>query len=221
MKKTCHACGEQISENAEICPACMSHQNKFLFYANGIIGIGTLFISGLSLVVSFVALYFSQVVAPASPMVEVQINRFEDERFSFFVSNTGNLPTSISDFDLSVNLVRGDGTHRAKAGFSIPPIQLEPGESQFLELEYSSFVPRHTRWTTSGDLNEPFTLNFFYGAAALGNNLHCQVDVYYTSRRYFPSNLEGSIGAVNGACSSAMKWYAEHVGPLSADVTSE
>ncbi|WP_206198359.1 hypothetical protein, partial [Thioclava pacifica] len=55
MKKTCHACGEQISDGAKICPVCNSNQNKFLFYANGGIGIGSLVISGLSLVVAFVA----------------------------------------------------------------------------------------------------------------------------------------------------------------------
>lgn len=221
MKKPCHACSEQISADAKICPVCMSSQNKFLFYANNIIGMGSLIISGLSLVVAFVALYFSQVAAPSSPKVEVQINRFEEERFSFFVSNTGNLPTSIRDFDLSLILVQGDGMHRVKAGFAISPIQLEPGESHFIELEYSSFIPRHTQWATSENLDEPFTLKFLYGAAVLGNNLHCQVDVYFASRKYFPSNIEGAIGSVNGACSSAIKWYAERVGPLTVDVISE
>ncbi len=221
MKKTCHACGEQISDIAKICPVCMSSQSRFLFVANSLIGMGSLVISALSLIVAFVALYFSQVSDPESPRVEVQINEFEEGSFSFFVSNMGNLPTSIGDFDLSINLLQGDDIHSVRAGFTIPSIQLNPGESHLIELKYSSFVLGRTQWITAEDLDEPFTLHFLHMASLLGSNLHCQVEVYFTSRKYFPSNVEGATGSVNGQCSSAMKWFAEHVGPLNSEVMAK
>ncbi len=216
MKIECHACGESISKNVKLCPVCTSSQNKIIFFANSLNGLGSLAISALSLIVAFIALYFSQVAAPASPKIEVQVDRFDDTGFSFFISNLGTLPTVVRDLDLKLSLVQGDGMHRVTAGFSIVPTQLQPGESRLIELEYSSFVPRYTLWKASDDYDEPFTLHFLYGAAGLGLNLHCQVDVYFASRNY-PSNIEESSGSVNGTCSSAMKWYAENIGPLRAD----
>lgn len=149
------------------------------------------------------------------------MDRFNQSGFSFFVSNLGELPTVVRDFDLKVSLQQGGGAHAVEAGFSISPSQILPGESRLFEVEYSSYVPRYTRWTKDEGVQEPFTLNFLYGAATLGNNLHCSIDVYITSGRYFPCNIDGSEGSVNGSCAEAMKWFAENIGPLSVDDVSE
>ncbi|MGS4986755.1 hypothetical protein ACVDG9_02250 [Roseibium sp. RP-7] len=220
MKNQCHACGEEISENAKVCRQCNSSQNRFLYWINSFANLGTLVVSLLALLVSFAALYFSTVKEPASPRLFVQVDRFTQSGFSFFVTNLGELPTLVRDFDLRISLNQGEGTHVVRAGFTIPPAQIPPGGNQLFSVKYSSFVPSFTSWTTSENTEEPFSLKFLYGAASFGNNLHCQVDVYFTSRRYFPSNIDGAEGSVNGTCSEAMKWFAENIGPLRLDIES-
>lgn len=214
MKKQCHACGEGIAENAMVCRQCGSSQRKYLYFVNAFANLGTLVVSFLALFVSFAALYFSMATEPANPRIVVQVDRFNQTGFSFFVANLGELPTLVRDFDLKISLRQGEGTHIVEAGFTLPPDQIPPGGSRLFQIEYSSFVPRYTRWTASESTQEPFTLNFLYGAAGLGSNLHCEIDVYFTSRRYFPSNIDGAEGSVNGTCSEAMKWFAENIGPL-------
>lgn len=214
MGTQCHACHEEIAKNAKICKHCSSSQNKLVYH---LASLGTLIVPLMALLVSFAALYFSRVTEPATPRLVVQVDRFTDIGFSFFVANLGELPTVVRDFDLKISLQQGAGSHVVEAGFSVPPSQIPPGENRLFEIEYSSYVPRHTRWTASESMQEPFTLNFLYGAAGLGNNLHCEVDVYFTSQRYFPSNIDGAEGSVNGTCSAAMKWFAESVGPLKAN----
>lgn len=131
------------------------------------------------------------------------------------MANLGQLPTAVRDFDLEVSLKEGEGTRTVKAGFSLPPSQIAPGENQLVQVEYSDFVPDYTRWTASEDLRDkPFDLQFLYAASSLGSNLHCEVSVYFTSRRYFPSNIDGASASVNGTCSEAMEWFAKNIGPL-------
>ncbi|WP_162787065.1 hypothetical protein [Notoacmeibacter marinus] len=221
IEKQCHACGGEISRKAKICHHCNSSQSKLVYRLNTFVSFGTPVISLLALLVSFAALYFSTVTEPAAPKLVVQIDRFTNSGFSFFVANVGELPSSVRDFDLTLSLQQGAGTHIVQAGFSILSKPISPGENRFFQIEYSSYLPRHTLWTSSDQIQEPFTLNFLYGAAALGNNLHCEVDIYFASQRYFPSNIEGAEGSVNGACSEAMKWFAEGIGPLKASQSSE
>ncbi|WP_299280779.1 hypothetical protein [uncultured Tateyamaria sp.] len=220
MKSQCHACGEDIAENAKVCGQCNSSQNRFLHRVNSFANLGTLAVSLLALIVSFAALYFSTVKEPASPRLIVQVDRFNESEFSFFIANLGELPTLVRDFDLRISLKQGDGTHVVEAGFTVPPAQISPEGNRLFSVKYSSFVPRFTSWTATESTAEPFSLNFLYGAASLGGNLHCEVDVYFTSRRYFPSNIDGAEGSVNGTCSEAMKWFAENIGPLRLDTKS-
>lgn len=215
MKKKCHACGEEISKYAMVCKHCSSSQRKFVYYVNTFVSVGTLAISLIALGVSLAALYFSRVTEPASPRLVVQLDRFNETGFSFFVANLGELPTVVRDFDLNISLVQGAGSHAVDAGFSVPPTQIPPGENLLFQADYSSFVPAYTHWKVSGSTqDDPFSLSFLYGAAGLGNNLHCEINVYFTSRRYFPSNIDGAAGSVNGTCSEGMKWFAENIGPL-------
>lgn len=217
MSKQCHACGEQISDVAKICKFCSSNQRKPIYIANAFVGLGTLVVSVMALFVSFAALYFSRVIDPPSPRLFVQVDRFNDTGFSFFVANLGQLPTAIRDFDLKISLDQGEGTHEVVAGFSVPLSNVPPGENRLLQIDYSSFQPEYTSWTASKDLRQPFNLQFLYMAAKLGSNLHCEVEVYFTSQRYFPNNMDGAKGSVNGICTEAMKWFAENVGPLKID----
>ncbi len=221
MTKQCHACAGEIPENAKICRHCTSSQSKSIYRMGVLVNPGTLIISLLSLIVSLIALYFSRVTEPPSPELVVQVDRFNENGFDFFVANVGDLPTSIRDIDLKVSLQHGDGEHAVRAGFATSPTQILKGESKLFRMHYSDFVPRHTRWTTSENAPEPFSLNFLYAASSLGSNLHCEVEVYFTSRRYFPSNIDGAEGSVNGACSDAIKWFAEKIGPLRVDKISE
>lgn len=221
IEKQCHACGGEISHKAKICQHCNSSQSKFVYRLNTFVSFGTPVISLLALLVSFAALYFSTLTEPAAPKLVVQIDRFTDSGFSFFVANVGELPSSIRDFDLTLSLQQGAGAHIVKAGFSVPSNPISPGENRFFQREYSSYLPRHSRWTSSDQIQEPFTLNFLYGAATLGKNLHCEVGIFFASQRYFPSNIEGAEGSVNGACAGAMKWFAEDIGPLKTNQSSD
>ena len=218
MKDQCHACGERIAESAKVCSQCNSSQNRFLYWVNSFSSLGSLVVSLLALLVSFAALYFSTVKEPASPRLIVQVDRFNQDGFSFFVTNLGELPTLIRDFDLRISLQQKGSTHSVQAGFTIPPAQIAPAGSQAFSVNYASFVPRYTSWTASDNTEGPFSLNFLYAASSLGANLHCEVDVYFTSRQYFPNNIDGAQGSVNGTCSEAMKWFAEKIGPLKLDV---
>lgn len=206
---------------AKICKHCGSSQSKWVYVANSFVNLGTLGISLLALAVSVAAFYFSRVTEPSIPELVVQVDRFDETGFSFFVANLGELPTAVRDFDLKISLAQGAGTHFVEAAFSVPPSQIPPGDSRLFQIEYASFVPNYTRWSASGDAQEPFTLNFLALAATLGSNLHCEVNVYYTSPRYFPNNFDGASGSVNGTCRAAMKWYAESIGPLRIESPSE
>ncbi|MFT6536727.1 MAG: hypothetical protein ACJAQU_001630 [Loktanella salsilacus] len=221
MKNQCHACKEEILEDADICKHCGSSQRKVIYHASSFTNLGSFVISLMAVFVSVAALYFSRVTEPATPRLAVQIDSFNQSGFSFLVTNLGELPTVVRDFNLTVSLQQGGGAHAVEAGFSIPPRQIASGESQLFQVEYSTYVPRYTRWTADEGVQEPFTLNFLYGAAGMGNNLHCAVDVYFTSRRYFPSNIDGAEGSVSGTCSEAMKWFAENIGPLTVHENSE
>ncbi|MEQ9695224.1 hypothetical protein [Shimia sp. SDUM112013] len=210
----CHACGEEILQTAKICRHCNSSQNKLAYFVNAFFNLSTLAISLLALLVSFAALYFSRQKEPPRPDLVVQVDRFEAGGFSFFIANLGNLPTVVRDLDLTIKLTHGEGTHAVEAGFSVTPSQIPPGESRLFQIEYSSFDPQHTRWVASRSTQDQFTNKFLKSAAILGNNVHCAVGVYYTSRRYFPNNTEGVSGTVNGSCVYAMQWFAENIGPL-------
>lgn len=214
MNIRCYACGKDIHKTAKICKHCTSSQNKIIYWIDAYAPLGTLIISLLSLVISSAAFYFSRVKEPPGPELVVQIDRFSENSFSVLVTNVGELPTVVRNLDLIVTLQQREGQHAVRAGFSVSPTQISKGEGQLFDLAYSDFVPRHTRWTTSEDATEAFSLRFLNLAASLGNNLHCEVEVYFTSRRYFPSNAEGADGSVNGACVEAMAWFANNIGPL-------
>lgn len=214
MNRRCYACGEDIPKTAKVCKHCMSSQNELMYWIGAFVPPGTLIISLLSLVISSAAFYFSRVKEPPSPELVVQIDRFNQDSFTVLVTNVGELPTVVRDLDLIVTLQQRDGQHAVRAGFSVSPTQISKGEGQLFDLAYSDFVPRYTRWTTSEDATEAFSLRFLNLAASLGSNLHCEVEVYFTSKRYFPSNTEGADGSVNGACVEAMTWFAYNIGPL-------
>ena len=129
MKNRCHACGEKIEESAKVCRQCNSSQNRFLYWVNSFANLGTLVVSLLALFVSFAALYFSTLKEPASPRLFVQVDRFNQSGFSFFVTNLGELPTLVRDFDLRISLKQGEGTHAVEAGFSVC------GRQKFLQTQ--------------------------------------------------------------------------------------
>lgn len=171
---------------------------------------------------ALLALYWSTRPTPSRAVIAVQITEFREDEFSFFVANLGKLPTVIRDFDLDISLAQADGMHVVSAAFSKEPFQLMPGESQLVEASLADFERRYTNWQSSDISPDEFTTNFLYGAAALVSNLHCEVKVHFPTQRYFPSNIEIATDAVNGACSAAMAWYAEAIGPLAdAGDTSE
>lgn len=219
--KHCHACGEEIPENAKVCKHCSSSQNKLAYRISALVNPVTLAISLMSLIVSISALYFSLVMEPAAPQLEVQIDRFDETNFSFFATNVGELPTVVRDVGLTLTLQQGDGKHAVRASFVTSPTQISQGESQLFEIAYSDFLPSYSRWTNSKNESESFDSGFLRAAASLGGNLHCEVHVYFTSKRYFPSNIDGADGSVNGTCSSAMEWFARNIGPLEGTENTE
>ena len=213
--KKCHSCDEEISKNAKICRFCNSKQGKFSQYIDNIKGFGTLIIPFASLMISIAAFYFSRIPEPTIPRLVIQIDRFAENEFSFFIANLGELPTVVRNFDLIIMLAEGEGTRTVSAVYSLAQGQIDPSENRFIEVKYKDYLQNQGRWVETENLrNDPFSLQFLYAASLLGSNLHCELNVHFTSQRYFPSNTDSASASVNGICIEAMKWFAENLGPL-------
>lgn len=207
----CHACKEKILAHAKVCRHCGSSQNETLYLAKNYAFVGTLVFSILSLAVSLSALFLSYVAARPMPRIVVQTEHYDEEGFSFYVANIGNLPTALTDIELTLTLRQGDGAHLLRLAFHPPRIELPSGASRLVSTNYAAFELNEGGWQRSGNVDEEFSLGFMDAAVALGTNLDCEIGVSFVSPKYSPTNVDRSTTSVNGMCAEAMRWFALNV----------
>lgn len=213
----CRACKLDIEPNASVCPNCGSAQSRFRSMLKAAIGPVSLAISTIALMVSISA-YLSSIRPPEiNPSIELQVTGYEEEAVKFFAFNAGNAPTSVQGGAILISFQQRDTLHSVRTEFNLAePLVLMPGEAEEIAIEYERYIPRWTEWNVAGTNLEELDLSFLYAASGMGNNLHCEIRLYFTQSGYYDFRASNGV-QTNGNCGYAMEWFAKELGHLSTE----
>ena len=192
-----------------MCASCQLPQNKVYRYLHNPLAIG---IALISLLISGYSLHLTKNPPAAEPKLGSHVLDYDDDAFSLLIYNYGEAPTFLMSLELNISLHQRGTTHEAHAYYSLNDPTLIPAESEeTVSINYASSIPEYRSWNTSGG-QEVFSLSFLYGAAAMGNNLSCEITLWYSASDT-TRHRASAHSMSNGNCVSAMKWLALEAGP--------
>ena len=210
--KTCIGCKSEIHSAATVCEKCGSSQGWLKFKVSQFSNSFAAIISVISLLISVLAYYQSQKKVPIEAEIVAQVVNLNEGQVDIQVFNNGNAPTVIDYINFRATLSRGGGNEGFNVDFDlVNPIELGPNNFQLLQLKYEDYDRRNfSGWFNSVPAPEgPFDPDFMRLATQMGNNLACEIEIYFISNSYYFTHSSKKI-EINGQCTGAMIWYQKH-----------
>ncbi|TVU72014.1 hypothetical protein [Cobetia crustatorum] len=210
QRRTCRWCKSKIQPSAFMCASCQQPQKK----RHWLLAHPSVAAASLSVVISIISLIVANNPPPAAPKIGAYIGEYGKESFNFTAFNYGNAPTALSAVELDLELRDNGTTHTSHAYYALEePLFLPIGSiPKFVTIDYDSLEPVTAKWTRTGEDKE-FNLGFLSFAAALGNNLECEIKLWYSANEGI-YNHDSSVLHSNGNCVRAMAWMAQSFGPF-------